>query len=64
MISKDKWVEIMRASGFTEDDMHRWHAEFERAAPEDHQEFLEYLKIPPDEITKIREWSRLQGQRA
>jgi DNA-binding transcriptional MerR regulator len=58
MITKDKWVEIMRAAGLSEDDMGRWHAEFEKAAPEEHQEFLEYLRIPKDEIVKIREWSR------
>lgn len=58
VMTKDKWVSIMRASGFTEDDMRRWHTEFEKAAPEDHQEFLAYLKIPGEEIRKIREWSR------
>ena len=58
MMTKDKWVKIMQASGFSEADMRRWHQEFEKAAPEDHQEFLEYLKIPADQVTKIREWSR------
>jgi len=58
MISKEKWVSIMKASGFTEDQMHRWHAEFERMAPEDHREFLEYLHIPNDEIQSIRDASR------
>jgi DNA-binding transcriptional MerR regulator len=58
MITKEKWVAIMRAAGLTEQDMGRWHAEFEKAAPEDHQQFLEYLHIPKDEIVKIREWSR------
>jgi DNA-binding transcriptional MerR regulator len=58
MMTKEKWVSIMRASGFTEADMHRWHAEFEKSAPEDHQEFLQYLKISAEEVTKIREWSR------
>ena len=58
VMTKDKWVTIMRASGFTDDDMHRWHREFEKAAPDDHQEFLSYLKIPAEEIGKIREWSR------
>ena len=57
MITKDRWVEIMRAAGFTEDDMHRWHREFEKAAPAEHQEFLEFLRIPADEIAKIRQWS-------
>ena len=46
MITKDKWVAIMRAAGFTEDDMQRWHKEFEKAAPAEHQEFLEFLHIP------------------
>ena len=37
VITKDKLVSIMRASGLTEDDMHRFHTEFERNAPEEHQ---------------------------
>ena len=58
MITKDKWVSIMKACGFSDDQMHRWHAEFERSAPEEHQEFLEFLHIPAAEITTIREKSR------
>jgi DNA-binding transcriptional MerR regulator len=61
MITKEKWVAIMKATGFSEEDMHRWHAEFERAAPEEHGEFLEFLHIPAAEITEIREWSRKRG---
>jgi DNA-binding transcriptional MerR regulator len=60
VITKEKWVSIMKASGFTEDDMHRWHAEFERMAPEEHGEFLQFLHIPDDEIRSIRQWSRTQ----
>jgi DNA-binding transcriptional MerR regulator len=58
MITKDKWVGIMRAAGFSEDAMNRWHVEFEKAAPGEHQEFLEFLHIPTDQIASIREWSR------
>jgi DNA-binding transcriptional MerR regulator len=58
MITKDKWVAIMKAAGFSEKDMHRWHAEFEKSAPEEHQEFLEFLHIPAAEMKQIREWSR------
>ena len=58
MISKQKWTSIMQAAGFTQADMQRWHAEFERSAPEEHQEFLEFLHIPKDEIRSIREASR------
>ena len=57
-MTKEKWVSIMKAAGFSEDDMRRWHVEFERSAPEDHGEFLEFLHIPPAEIAAIREWSR------
>ncbi len=58
MITKDKWVAIMRAAGFSQDDMHRWHAEFEKEAPAEHQEFLEFLHISADEIRTIRQMSR------
>ena len=61
MISKEKWVSIMRACGFTEEQMMRWHAEFERSAPGEHQEFLEFLNIPADEIANIRKQSRTQA---
>jgi len=58
MVTKEKWVEVMRAAGFTDDDMHRWHAQFEKSAPREHQEFLEFLHIPPEEVQSIRDWSR------
>ena len=58
MMTKDMWVAIMKASGFSDSDMHRWHAEFEKAAPAEHQEFLAFLHISAVEITKIRDWSR------
>ncbi len=60
MITKDRWVTIMQSAGFSDDDMHRWHAEFEKSAPVEHQEFLEFLHVPAEEIRHIREWSRKQ----
>ena len=57
MVTKEKWVEIMRAAGFSEEQMRRWHREFEKAAPAEHQEFLEFLHIPADEVKQIRGWS-------
>src|SRR5580658_3644533 len=56
MVTKEKWTAIMKAAGFSEDDMHRWHAEFEKGAPDEHQEFLEFLHIPPEELGRIRAW--------
>jgi DNA-binding transcriptional MerR regulator len=58
MITKEKWIAIMKASGLSEADMHRWHREFERSAPDEHQEFLEFLHITANEIDSIRHWSR------
>jgi DNA-binding transcriptional MerR regulator len=58
MITKEKWVSIMKSCGFTGEQMNRWHAEFERSAPSEHQEFLEFLHIPAAEIKTIRENSR------
>lgn len=57
-MTKQKWVSIMKDSGFSEEQMHRWHAEFERSAPHDHQEFLEYLHISAEEIKTIRRQSQ------
>ena len=58
VVTKEKFTAVLRASGFTEEDMRRLHTEFESNAPNEHQEFLEFLHIPEDEIRSIREWSR------
>ena len=58
MITKEKWVSVMRGAGFSDADMSRWHAEFERTSPEEHQEFLEFLHLPADEVERIRDRSR------
>jgi DNA-binding transcriptional MerR regulator len=61
VMNKEQWIELLRAAGFDEAAMDRWHFDFERTAPEQHQEFLEFLCIPDEEIREIREWSR-QGE--
>jgi DNA-binding transcriptional MerR regulator len=58
VMTKEKWTTIMKESGFSDDDMHRWHRQFEKSAPADHEEFLKYLNVPAAEVTRIREWSR------
>ncbi|MGD8561291.1 MAG: MerR family transcriptional regulator [Desulfarculaceae bacterium] len=63
VMNKKTWSNILAASGFSEADMRNWHVEFERRDPEKHQEFLEFLCIPPQEIAKIRSWSEIKGQR-
>lgn len=57
-LDKDRWVEILRATGLDDDDMERWHAEFERASPEAHEDFLEALGLEEPEISEIRRRSR------
>lgn len=57
-IGKHAWVAIMRGAGFSEGDMDRWHAEFEAAAPAEHEAFLRFLHIRPAEIGRIRAASR------
>ena len=58
VMSRETWSELLKASGFTEEDMRRWHVDFESTSPEKHQEFLEFLCVPSEEIDAIREWSR------
>ncbi|MFZ5967215.1 MAG: MerR family transcriptional regulator [Bacillota bacterium] len=58
MINKESWVSLLRAAGLTDDHMDKWHAEFEKMSPNGHQEFLESLGIPDEEIKGIRGFSR------
>ena len=58
MVNKERFVEIMRAAGLSDEDMHNMHRQFEKMEPDAHQEFLESLGIDSGEIKKIREWSR------
>jgi DNA-binding transcriptional MerR regulator len=57
-MTKEKWVSILHSAGFSEEQMRRWHQQFEQQAPEEHQQFLEYLQIPGEEIGRIRTWSQ------
>jgi MerR family transcriptional regulator, thiopeptide resistance regulator len=61
ILDKKAWVEMLRLAGMDERAMSLWHAEFERRAPEEHEQFLASLGIPPDEIAGIRRWSRTAG---
>ncbi|MCK5922875.1 MAG: MerR family transcriptional regulator, partial [Methylococcales bacterium] len=55
MVTKDRWVEIMQAAGFSDEDMINWHKKFELMEPDEHHKFLESLGIDAEEITKIRQ---------
>lgn len=56
-LTKSQWVALLASTGMSEEGMCRWHAEFEKSFPEAHQDFLESLGIPKDEITMIRKLS-------
>ena len=58
VMTKKRWVSLLAATGMSDRDMRRWHVEFERMAPEAHQDFLESLGIPKKEILAIRKWAR------
>ncbi|MEW8350038.1 MAG: hypothetical protein AB2687_17140 [Candidatus Thiodiazotropha taylori] len=53
-ITKKLWIELFQAIGLTDANMQQWHQEFENRYPDGHQEFLEWIDIPADEISKIR----------
>ena len=57
-LDKQRWVAVLRAAGLDDAAMCQWHRAFERMSPEAHQDFLESLGIPPDEISEIRTWSK------
>ncbi len=56
-VTVDQWTEMFRAIGLQDPDMHKWHAEFERRHPDGHQGFLEWLHLPAERITGIRQRS-------
>ena len=58
IVTVDKWSSILRASGLDEKGMWDWHKAFEASSPEAHQDFLESLGIPLNEIADIRNKSK------
>jgi DNA-binding transcriptional MerR regulator len=57
VMTKELWVSLLEASGFSEEDMHRWHTRFERNDPEKHRLFLQHLQISAEEIEVVRQWA-------
>lgn len=57
VMTKARWVALLRSAGMTDADCTAWHRAFERQSPEAHQDFLESLGISPEEIRRIREYS-------
>ena len=60
-IDKAQWTALLVSTGLSDEDMWRWHVEFEKMSPEGHQDFLESLGIGEAEIVEI--WRRSAGIR-
>lgn len=57
-MTKEAWVAMFQELGLTEAQMRQWHALFEQRHPAQHQAFLEWLQIQPQEIAQIRAFSQ------
>ena len=56
--SRQGWVALLAQAGFDDAARDRWHMDFERLAPDQHQAFLHAIGIPAGEIAAIREYCR------
>lgn len=56
-LSKDTWTRMFQAIGLSDEEMRRWHANFEKTMPDAHADFLHSLGLGAEEIRRIRDWS-------
>lgn len=54
----EQWVEVFLATGLDEAMMLRWHREFERRYPTQHESFLKWINLSSDDILEIRKASQ------
>lgn len=59
VMDKESWIRLLETAGLDQAARDKWHAEFERLAPDAHRDFLESLGIPTREIALIRKFSRI-----
>jgi DNA-binding transcriptional MerR regulator len=57
-MTKELWSSLLKASGFSDEDMRCWHINFEQTAPKKHLVFLQHLRISTEEISLIRGWGK------
>ena len=62
-MNKKAWTSLLRAAGLDNAGMHKWHEEFEKRHPHEHQNLLISLWIPKKEIKQIRDRSRKDEKR-
>lgn len=56
-----RFTALLAAVGMDPEQQARWHAAFERADPAEHQELLEFLRLPEESIARIRAQARAAG---
>lgn len=54
-VTVEEWVKRFRSIGMDDAMMQNWHKLFEKENPEGHQSFLEWLGLPAEKITEIRQ---------
>lgn len=54
-VKKDEWANRFLAVGLDEAAMQKWHRLFEQENPQGHQSFLEWLGLPAEKVTEIRQ---------
>ena len=54
VIDKEAWINILRGSGLSDEDMKKWHLEFEKISPQGHHDFLVALGFNDHRIREIR----------
>lgn len=57
IIDKETWIALLHSMGFDHMTTWKWHVQFEKDFPEEHQLFLESLGLSSEEIKQIRERS-------
>jgi hypothetical protein len=58
-MTREQWVEVFQAIGLDEATMRKWHCEFERRYPAQHQSFLEWIGLSAKDIVSVRKFSQI-----
>ncbi|MGD8711062.1 MAG: MerR family transcriptional regulator [Ectothiorhodospiraceae bacterium] len=56
-VDVEQWVRMLEEAGMDEEARHRWHAAFERDAPQAHREFLRAIGLDESEVREVRRLS-------
>lgn len=57
-MTREQWVELFQATGLDDAMMHKWHFEFERRYPVQHQSFLQWIGLSEEDILSVRTFSQ------